>query len=79
MIRPFCYFVKDNFNKFGLGKTSGEVSKILSEQWKNLPDDQKNVYHLRSQEDMKRYLMQKEELLTKGYFILDDGSKSNEQ
>jgi hypothetical protein len=31
MIRPFCYFVKDNFNKFGLGKTSGEVSKILSE------------------------------------------------
>jgi len=52
--------------------------KQKAEQWSNLPEDQKEKYNKMVEKDKIRYGQQLQDLLTQGYFIMPDGSKSNE-
>ena len=52
MIRPYCFFLKENYKKtsetigdIGGNKKASAFSKILSEKWKMLSDDQRKIYH----------------------------------
>ena len=82
MVRPFCFFVKENYKdtveKIG-NKNVGAYSKIISDKWRELTDDQRQIYFKKTEDDIKRYNKQCEELITNGYFILEDGSKSSDQ
>ncbi len=64
----------------GLGGKSNvrTYSKILSDKWRELTDDQRQIYFKKSDDDMKRYYKQCEELISNEYFILEDGSKSSD-
>ena len=55
-----------------------ETSKLIGEQWRNLSDDEKEKYSQIVVKDKHRYEQQVQDLLTKGFFIMQDGSKSSE-
>ena len=55
-----------------------EISKLIGEQWHNLSDDEKEKFSQIVLKDKLRYEEQVQDLLTKGYFIMQDGSKSSE-
>jgi len=55
-----------------------EIMKKAASQWSELKSDQKKVYEEGSIHDKKRYETQLNDLLTKGYFIMEDGSKSTD-
>ena len=63
----------------GVVMPMGEVSKAVSDKWGSMTDAQKQPYEDRSAADKKRQEKQLEELNKKGYFTLDDGSKSTDE
>lgn len=48
------------------------------ELWAKMTDKEKAPYEKASAEDEKRYQKQLEELNKKGYFMMEDGTKSSE-
>ena len=54
------------------------ASSKLAEQWKNQDEKDKKVWEKKAQTDIKRYQKQLADLLSKGFFIMEDGSKSSE-
>ena len=61
-------------------KTSkiGDAAKLLGEKWQKMSDDQKQPYTKMSTADGLRHDKHVEELKEKGYFTLEDGSKSTD-
>jgi hypothetical protein len=56
----------------------GEVSKLVSEKWAAMSDAEKQPYENKNAADKKRHEKQLELLNKKGYFTLEDGSKSTD-
>ena len=56
----------------------GEVSKLVSEKWGAMTEAQKQPFDKKNEADKKRHEQQLEELNKKGYFMLEDGSKSTD-
>ena len=56
-----------------------DAMKGAGAAWGVLTDAEKQKYNDMSEKDKQRYEKQTEEVNSKGYFILDDGSRSNEQ
>lgn len=57
----------------------GEVAKAVKVKFDSLTDDQKAPYVKKNEDDKKRHQAQLDELAEKGYFTLDDGSKSTDE
>jgi len=56
----------------------GEVSKLVSEKWAAMSDAEKQPYENKNAADKKRHEKQLDLLNQKGYFTLEDGSKSTD-
>ena len=56
----------------------GEVSKLVSEKWAAMSVAEKQPYENKNAADKKRHEKQLDLLNTKGYFTLEDGSKSTD-
>jgi len=56
----------------------GEVSKLVSEKWTAMSDAEKQPYENKNATDKKRLEKQLDLLNKKGYFTLEDGSKSTD-
>ena len=56
-----------------------EVSKLVSEKWGALTDAQKQPFEDKNALDKKRLEKQNGELNKKGYFMMEDGSKSTDE
>ena len=57
---------------------SEEAMKECGKQWKEMSPKDKNQYEQMREEEKKRFEAQMSELMTNGYFLMDDGSKSSE-
>lgn len=55
-----------------------EVSKRVSEQWTKMSNDSKAPYEKLAIQDKSRYEKELKNLISKGYFLLEDGAKSSE-
>lgn len=60
------------------GLTSTEVFKKLGIMWKALSDQDKEIYNKMHIEDVARRHSQLADIKKQGYFLMDDGKKSNE-
>ena len=82
VMTPYTCFIKDNYASVkALNpdiKFTGMLPKI-AEMWHELSDEQKIPYVKLSEADRERYDRQFNELLTQGFFIREDGARSNEK
>jgi len=60
------------------GKKASEISKIIAKEWNSMTPEAKKKYEDLRDEDKERHEVQMEEMRLKGYFIMDDGSKSSD-
>ena len=56
----------------------GDVFKKVGQMWSALSDDGRKPYEKMAAEDRARHEKQVEMLAKKGYFKMEDGSKSND-
>jgi hypothetical protein len=78
----FVCYLKENYSSVKALNPDLKVTEIMpkvAETWNSLSDDQKKPYVKLSEADRERYDRQFNQLLTQGYFILEDGAKSNEK
>ena len=54
------------------------ASSKLAEQWRNFDEKDKKVWEKKTQTDKKRYEKQMADLMSKGFYIMEDGQKSSE-
>ena len=77
-----AYFIFSNENmKSVMDKEKPKVTEAtqkLSQMWKVLPEKKMKIYEQKNQADKKRYEKQLADLMKKGYFTMDDGTKSSE-
>ena len=80
---------KSSYNIFlqqklkGMGLTSPDVKfkdkfKVTAEAFSKLDEKEKQNYDLLAQQDKERYFREVNDLITLGYFIMPDGSKSSD-
>ena len=62
--------------KEGKGK---EASQIVQEAWKGYSDKQKQPYEKKAEQSRERYEKQVAELAKKGFYTLEDGTKSTDE
>jgi hypothetical protein len=78
---PFMYLVKEKSGQVikeqGF-KNCGPALKFLGTVWANMSDEEKQPYVDLSEQDAKRQANQYDELAQKGYFTLEDGTKSSD-
>lgn len=55
-----------------------EVAKIIGEAWNKLSDKQKVPFEKKNEKDKVRYQEEMDQLMTKGFFINQDGVKSTD-
>jgi len=55
-----------------------EAMKACGTAWNALQEADKDKYHKMAAKDAERFKAQNEELKEKGYFLLEDGSKSTD-
>lgn len=60
--------------EMSFGERAGEISNM----WKEMSDKDKAKYDKMAEPEKKRYEQQMAELKSKGYFIMEDGSKSTD-
>ena len=78
---PYCLFLKEwhqTHKGQTEGKAAGEVSKIIAKEWNSMTPEAKKKYEDMRDEDKERHEVQMEEMKLKGFFIMDDGSKSSD-
>ena len=63
----------------GVNMPIAEVSKLVSEKWGAMTDGQKQPFEDKNALDKKRLEKQNGELNKKGYFMMEDGSKSTDE
>ena len=79
-LSAYLFYTTENVNslKEKEGCTHPEAMKKCGELWNKLTPDGKKVYEEKHDGDVVRYKQQVEDLDKKGYFIMDDGSKSSD-
>lgn len=79
-LSAYLFYTQENVNqlKEKEGCTHPEAMKKCGELWNKLEGDAKKVYEDKHDKDVLRYKGQAEDLDKKGYFIMDDGTKSSE-
>lgn len=55
-----------------------EISKLMGQKWNKMSEKQKSPYYLQAENDQVRYQKEMNELMTKGFFINQDGVKSTD-
>lgn len=56
----------------------GEISKIVGKKWGEMSEKEKMPYDKLNEQDKVRQQKQKDEIAKKGYFMMEDGSKSTD-
>ena len=83
----YFYFVYENHaklreSKYGDATASKnaliEISQELGSRWQLLSDNDKKKYTEMYEQDKLRYKNQLQEIKDNGYFVMEDGKKSNE-
>jgi hypothetical protein len=74
----YAYFVKHLVVPEGV-KGVQDRAKLASEQWKVLSSKEKVKYEKMAADDKERFDKQMESVWLKGYFMLEDGTKSTEK
>lgn len=79
-LSSYLYFTQHNVNKIKEKEecTHPMAMKKAGEQWGVMSDKDKKKYNDMVAIDQKRYDKQLAELNKKGFFVMDDGSNSNE-
>ena len=79
-ISAYIYFSNEMVPKFKQEKgiSHKEAMKETGDLWKTLSDEQKKKYDDMHEADVERYSKQLKSLFEKGYFIMEDGTKSSE-
>lgn len=82
---PYQCYMKSQYNsiqadlkKENPAATMLDVSSKISELWSNMDDKQRRPFVAMSEKDRERYDAQIKELLTKGYFVNEQGVKSSD-
>ena len=60
------------------GKKVTEITSLLGEAWSKLNEKQKLPYEMKNSEDKVRYQEELDQLMSKGFFINQDGVKSTD-
>lgn len=55
-----------------------EISKLAGQKWNKLSEKQKSPFYLQSEQDNQRYQNEMNELMTKGFFVNQEGTKSTD-
>jgi hypothetical protein len=55
-----------------------EAMKLAAQKWGTFTDKDKKKYNFMHDQDVKRYEKQLQDLNKNGFFIMDDGTKSND-
>jgi len=79
-LSSYLYFTTDQMNKIKEkeGCTHPEAMKKAGEIWSKMSDKEKKKYTDMNTKDQARYDKQLAELNKKGFFMMEDGSKSSE-
>lgn len=79
-LSAYLFYTTENVNslKEKEGCTHPEAMKKCGELWNKLSEDEKKKYEQKHDKDVLRYKQQIEDLDKKGFFIMDDGSKSSD-
>jgi len=73
----YTIYFQDNVSAYtDKGIKVSEAMKDISKKWMALSEKDKAPYQKKNEEDKKRMQKQLDDIEKKGYFILDDGSKS---
>ena len=79
-LSAYLFYTTENVNslKEKEGCTHPEAMKKCGELWNKLTPEEKKKYEEKHDNDVVRYKQQIEDLDKKGFFIMDDGSKSSD-
>lgn len=79
-LSAYLFYTTENVNslKDKEGCTHPEAMKKCGELWNKLQPDEKKIYEAKHDKDVVRYKQQIEDLDKKGFFVMDDGSKSSD-
>lgn len=79
-LSAYLFFTTANVNKIKEKEncTHPEAMKKAGELWNQMSDKEKKKYNDMNSKDQVRYDKQLAELSKKGYFMMEDGSKSSE-
>jgi len=78
-LSSYIYFSSERTKQIkATGKSQIEAMKQCGAEWNTLTEEQKAPYNAKNKADELRYQAQKKELEEKGYFIMQDGSKSTD-
>jgi hypothetical protein len=79
-LSAYLFYTTANVNslKEKEGCTHPEAMKKCGELWNKLTPDEKKKYEEKHDKDVVRYKGQVHDLDKKGFFVMDDGSKSSE-
>jgi len=58
--------------------THKEAFKASGAHWINVNDQERSKYEVMAEDDKDRYQRELKDLITQGYFIMADGSKSSD-
>lgn len=80
-IQPYIYYSTQRVREIKAANpsiTHTEATKQAGADWKTLKEDEKAPFVKQAQNDEQRYQKQLQELKTKGYFTMADGTKSTD-
>lgn len=79
-ISGYICFTTENLSKIKEkeGCTHAEAMKKAGQQWSSMTDKEKKKYLDMQAKDVSRYEKQMAEMNKKGFFIMEDGSKSTD-
>lgn len=78
---PYMCFLKANHDRIkeqNPNMKQAAVVALIGKEWREMTDEQKQPYILQSEKDKIRHQNQMAEFVSKGYFTLEDGSKSTD-
>ena len=78
---PYIYFFKEQYDQVKQNYPNLKVMEYalkISEMWKTLSDSEKSEYFKKNVNDKLRYQNEMQQLLTQGYFVNQDGTKSTD-